>query len=56
MNAALAAYSIQQEFVANELTELRAVYGVYLLQTSGVWAPRVGNLCTEFSLANCPCA
>src|SRR5207342_3033519 len=42
-NAALAAYSIQQEFVANDLTELRAVYGVYLLDTREVWAPRLGN-------------
>jgi carbonic anhydrase len=43
-NAALAAYSIQQEFVASELTELRAVYGVYLLETREVWAPRLGNI------------
>jgi len=43
-NAALAAYSIQQEFVAGELTELRAVYGVYLLETREVWAPRLGNI------------
>jgi carbonic anhydrase len=53
INAALAAYSIQQEFVANELTELRAVYGVYLLETRGVWAPRVGNI-KEVGLAAAP--
>ncbi len=38
-NAALAAYSIQQEFEASERTEIRAVYGVYLLETRKVWAP-----------------
>ena len=42
-NAALAAHSIQQEFEANERTEIRAVYGVYLLETREVWAPRLGN-------------
>lgn len=43
-NAALAAYSIQNEFVANDLTELKAVYGVYLLETREVWAPRPGDI------------
>jgi carbonic anhydrase len=42
-NAALAAYSIQQEFEASERTEIRAVYGVYLLETREVWAPRLNN-------------
>ena len=42
-NAALAAYSIQQEFDASALTEIRAVYGVYLLETREVWAPRVND-------------
>ena len=42
-NAALSAYSIQQEFVSTELPELQAVYGVYLLETREVWAPRLGN-------------
>jgi carbonic anhydrase len=42
-NAALAAYSIQQEFEASERTEIRAVYGVYLLETREVWAPRLSN-------------
>ena len=42
-NAALAAYSIQQEFDANERAELRAAYGVYLVETREVWAPRVGG-------------
>jgi carbonic anhydrase len=43
-NAALSAHSIQQEFVASELPELQAVYGVYLLETREVWAPRLGNI------------
>jgi carbonic anhydrase len=43
-NAALSAYSIQQEFVASDLPDLRAVYGVYLLETREVWAPRLGNI------------
>jgi carbonic anhydrase len=52
-NAALAAYSIQQEFVAIDSTELRAVYGVYLLETREVWAPRLGNA-KEVGLAAAP--
>jgi carbonic anhydrase len=43
-NAALAAYSIRQEFEATARTEMRAVYGVYLLETREVWAPRLGNV------------
>jgi hypothetical protein len=39
-NAALSAYSIQQEFVSHDLPELQAVYGVYVLETREVWAPR----------------
>jgi carbonic anhydrase len=42
-NAALAAYSIQQEFETSEPTELRAAYGVYLVETREVWAPRLGS-------------
>jgi len=42
-NAALAAYTIQQELEALDRTGLRAVYGVYLLETRGVWTPRVGE-------------
>jgi carbonic anhydrase len=44
-NAALAAYSIQQEFGAGASTELRTVYGVYLLETREVWAPCIGCHC-----------
>lgn len=43
-NAALAAYSIQQELVASALTELQAAYGVYLLESREVWAPHPGNV------------
>ena len=43
-NAALAAYSIQQEFETSGQTEMRAVYGVYLLETREVWAPHLSNV------------
>ena len=43
-NAALEAYSIQQEFGTGEPDELRTVYGVYLLETREVWVPRLGNI------------
>ena len=43
-NALLSAYSIEQEFVAHDLPELRAAYGVYVLETREVWAPRPGNI------------
>ncbi len=42
-NAALAAYSVQQTVRATGADELRAVYGVYLLETRQVWAPRPGD-------------
>ena len=43
-NAALEAYSIQQEFGTGEPAELRTVYGVYLLETREVWVPRHGDM------------
>jgi carbonic anhydrase len=43
-NAALAAYSIQQELGTSDPAELQTVYGVYLLETRQVWAPRVGEM------------
>jgi carbonic anhydrase len=43
-NAALAAYSIQEELGRSELSGLQTVYGVYLLETREVWAPRLGSL------------
>jgi carbonic anhydrase len=39
-NAALTAYTIQQEISSTEPAGLQAVYGVYLLATRQVWAPR----------------
>lgn len=41
-NAALAAYSIKEEFALGA-PSLRTVYGVYLLETREIWAPRLGN-------------
>jgi carbonic anhydrase len=43
-NAALEAYSIQQEFGTKDPAELRTVYGVYLLETREVWVPRLGDM------------
>ena len=43
-NAVLSAYSIQQEFIAHDLTELQAAYGVYVLETREVWAPRSADI------------
>ena len=43
-NAALAAYSIQQEFGNSDPTGLQAVYGVYLLETRQVWTPHVSKM------------
>ena len=37
---ALAAYTVQQEMGSSSSTDLRAAYGVYLLDTRQVWAPR----------------
>ena len=42
-NAALSAYSIQQEFITHDAPELQAVYGVYVLETREVWVPRSGG-------------
>ena len=42
-NAALAAYSIQEELRSSGLTDIGAVYGVYLLETREIWAPRIGE-------------
>jgi carbonic anhydrase len=43
INAALTAYSIQQQLGARNPAELRAAYGVYLLDTREVWAPSAGS-------------
>ena len=42
-NAALAAYTIQQEIGSDHPDGLRAAYGVYLLASRQVWAPRSGS-------------
>ena len=43
-NAALAAYSMQQEFGTIDQAELQTVYGVYLLESRQVWAPRLSEM------------
>jgi carbonic anhydrase len=53
-NAALSAYSIQQEFIANDLPGSRAAYGVYILETRELWAPRSCNI-ERTGLAPAPC-
>jgi len=42
-NAALSAYSIQEELGIGENASLQVVYGVYLLETHAVWSPRRGS-------------
>jgi carbonic anhydrase len=42
-NAAFAAYSIQHELGAGDAAGLRSAYGVYLLESRRVWAPRAGD-------------
>jgi carbonic anhydrase len=42
-NAALGAYSIQQEIAADTPARLQTVYGVYLLESRRVWSPRAGE-------------
>jgi carbonic anhydrase len=43
-NAAFAAYSIQQEIGAGAPADLQTAYGIYLLESRRVWAPRVGDM------------
>jgi carbonic anhydrase len=42
-NAALAAHTIEQQLADGQRRALRAAYGVYLLATREVWAPRSGS-------------
>jgi carbonic anhydrase len=42
-HAALGAYTLQQELGGSAPGQLRAVYGVYLLDARAVWAPRSGS-------------
>jgi carbonic anhydrase len=43
MNAALSAHTIQRHIGAETSSDLRAVYGVYVLATHDVWAPRCAS-------------
>jgi carbonic anhydrase len=43
INAALAAYTVEKELRNRDSNSIRAVYGVYLLGTREVWAPRRGT-------------
>ncbi|HVN33812.1 MAG TPA: carbonic anhydrase [Casimicrobiaceae bacterium] len=42
-NAALSAYTVQQELGSAEPDALRAAYGVYVIAAREVWAPRSGS-------------
>jgi carbonic anhydrase len=42
-NAALTAYSVQEEFGTSDPAALQAVYGVYLLETRQIWTPLQGR-------------
>ena len=42
-NAALSAYTVQHELGGADAHGLRAAYGVWLLESHEVWAPRVGT-------------
>jgi len=42
-NAALSAYTLQQELGHRGTGDLRAAYGVWLLESHRIWAPRVGG-------------
>jgi carbonic anhydrase len=42
-NAALTAYTVQQELLDVDPRELHAVYGIYLLQSHEVWVPEGGE-------------
>jgi carbonic anhydrase len=42
VNAALAAYTVQEEVGGNGPAGIRAFFGVYLLNTRDIWAPRHG--------------
>jgi carbonic anhydrase len=51
-NAALAAHTLQREITAIGESDVRVVYGVYLLTERSVWAPRCGS--TEVSGLDSP--
>jgi carbonic anhydrase len=43
LNAALAAHTVQRELRSADIDGIKVVYGVYLLETRQVWAPRRGT-------------
>jgi carbonic anhydrase len=51
MNAVLTAYTVQQELHGVDPQELRAVFGVYLLQSHEVWSPGAGLVAPPADLA-----
>jgi carbonic anhydrase len=53
MNAALTAHAVQQELRGFDPRALRAVYGVYLLESHEIWAPTRSST-TASSLAEPP--
>ena len=53
-NAALAAFTVQQELYGLDTCDLRAVYGVYILQSRRVWTPTADPGSQEGGLAEPP--
>jgi hypothetical protein len=53
-NAVLSAYSIHQQFIATKLQGSQVAYGLYILETRELWAPRSGNI-KGTGLAPAPC-
>ena len=43
VNAALAAYTVDQELKSQEFSGINAVYGVYVVESREVWAPYRGT-------------
>ena len=43
VNAALGAYTLDQELKSHRVGNIKAVYGVYLVESREVWAPRLGT-------------
>ena len=43
VNAALAAYTVDQELKSQEFSGIKAVYGVYVVESREVWAPIAGQ-------------
>jgi carbonic anhydrase len=51
MNAALTAFSLQQSLGGTETNSVPATFGVYLLASREVWAPRAGGDCKGLAYA-----